>query len=556
MNIQRIRFKNIGSYGNQIQEIELAKTDGGFYIVLGGNGVGKSTISHVIKFCLYGRVDGKKMGDIPNRINKEAWAEIELNCKGKHVIVERGINPTIFNVTVNGDIYDRAGKHNVQKYLEEEILEIPFYVFANVISLSINDFKSFLNMSVGDKRAIIDRIFGFSLINEMRELIREESSSLKIALNNLDGRISSTSQNLKDSMEELERLAQRIQDSDKEKIKGLREKLEEFENLQEYHNKKFKEFKDQEAELKDQIQQASSLVHSGEIQVRNIKSKLKLYDNDQCPTCQGDLNTEFHQEIKESLEEAIESEMESIEDSKILWEEVKEKDRSLSKEKTDFVEKGSKIQLKIKIFTEELETLSEGEKNGREIKSLHNIIGNQENHLEETKKKKLSSEDKITWLRLLEEILGEKGVKQEAIKTILPSLNGEIFKMLQEMHLEYRVVFDEEFNASISHLGMDITSSSLSTGEMKKVDFAVLISVIRLMKLRFPGINLLFLDEIFSSVDSDGIYSILKILNGSTRDLGLNIFVISHNPLPHEVFDYKIEIEKKNNFSNLTVEKI
>ena len=173
MNIQRIRFKNIGSYGNQIQEIELAKTDGGFYIVLGGNGVGKSTISHVIKFCLYGRVDGKKMGDIPNRINKEAWAEIELNCKGKHVIVERGINPTIFNVTVNGDIYDRAGKHNVQKYLEEEILEIPFYVFANVISLSINDFKSFLNMSVGDKRAIIDRIFGFT-------------SSHKILLSSID----------------------------------------------------------------------------------------------------------------------------------------------------------------------------------------------------------------------------------------------------------------------------------------------------------------------------------------------------------------------------------
>ena len=153
------------------------------------------------------------MGDIPNRINKEAWVEVELESKGRHVTIERGMNPTIFNINVNGDPYDRAGKHNAQKYLEEEILEIPFYVFSNVISLSINDFKSFLNMGVADKRAIIDRIFGFSIINQMRELIKEESSGLKTTLNNLDGRISSTKQSLNSSLSEMESLAERINKS-------------------------------------------------------------------------------------------------------------------------------------------------------------------------------------------------------------------------------------------------------------------------------------------------------------------------------------------------------
>jgi len=74
--------------------------------------------------------------------------------------------------------------------------------------------------------------------------------------------------------------------------------------------------------------------------------------------------------------------------------------------------------------------------------------------------------------------------------------------------------------------------------------------------MRFPGINLLFLDEIFDGVDSDGIYGILKILGRTSKDLGLNTFVISHiQQLPNETFDYRIEIEKKNNFSNLIVEK-
>jgi DNA repair exonuclease SbcCD ATPase subunit len=554
MKISRIRFKNIGSYGNKIQEIQLSSS-GGFYVVLGGNGVGKSTISNVIKFCLYGKVDGKKMGDIPNRINKEAWAEIELEAKGKHVIVERGINPTIFNVRVDGNDYDRAGKSNVQKYLEEEILEIPFYVFSNVISLSINDFKSFLNMSLPDKRAIIDRIFGFSLINQMREMIKEESSSLKLSLNNLDGRISSTKESLDSSLIELEELSNKINSSSKERLKDLKTNLSNFVKLQAIHEVKFAEFIKQEKELVDSKSKVNALIIGGTNNIKNINFKLNLYLNDKCPTCSSDLDNDFHHNLKEGLEEEKIKEDKVIRENNVLLRELENKEKEISKTKTQFIEKGSKIQVSIRLFKEELEKLDNKDQNDQ-ITSLSNINKKLEKQLSEAKKDKIKSEDKITWLKILEEILGERGVKQMAIKTILPSLNGEIFKLLQEMHLEYRVVFDDEFNASLTHLGMDITSSSLSTGEMKKVDFAVLISVIRLMKIRFPGINLLFLDEIFSSVDSDGIYSILKILNHATTDLGLNIFVISHNPLPTEVFDYKIEIEKKNNFSNLIVEKI
>ena len=75
------------------------------------------------------------------------------------------------------------------------------------------------------------------------------------------------------------------------------------------------------------------------------------------------------------------------------------------------------------------------------------------------------------------------------------------------------------------------------------------------MKMKFSTINLLFLDELFSSVDPDGIHAILKILKKITRDLGLNIFVINHAPMPHEIFDWKIEVSKTNNFSNIQLDK-
>jgi DNA repair exonuclease SbcCD ATPase subunit len=164
-------------------------------------------------------------------------------------------------------------------------------------------------------------------------------------------------------------------------------------------------------------------------------------------------------------------------------------------------------------------------------------------------------EEKSNWIKTLDDILGEKGVKQLAIRTILPSLNSEILDLLGQMHLDYQVVFDEEFKATIYHMGIEIPVQTLSTGEMKKVDFVVLVAIMKLMKLKFSSINLLFLDELFSSVDPDGIYSILKILQRITRELGLNIFVINHAPMPHEIFDWKLEVKKMNNFSTITIDK-
>jgi energy-coupling factor transporter ATP-binding protein EcfA2 len=124
------------------------------------------------------------------------------------------------------------------------------------------------------------------------------------------------------------------------------------------------------------------------------------------------------------------------------------------------------------------------------------------------------------------------------------------------LHLPYKVVFNEEFNAQIFHLGEEISCQTLSTGEMKKVDFAVLVAIIKLMKIRFSSVNILFLDEIFSSVDPDGVHTILSTLRKLSDDLHMNIFVINHAPMPTEIFDYKIEISKKNNFSDLIFEKI
>lgn len=556
MKLISIEWRNFCSYGNKTQRIDFPQEEAALFNVCGGNGFGKSTISDVIKFSFYGRVEGRKIKDIPNRINGQAWTKVHfISTSNQNVTIERGIAPNLLNVVVDGIPYDKAGKPNIQAYIEDEILEIPFYVFTNTISLSINDFKSFLKMSPNDKRGIIDKIFGFQIINQMITMLKQHAKSIKDRLDQLTGALSAITRSIQSSLDEMELLTEKIQSSSDEKKKELEANLEKFQSLELLHASKFQEFKNEESKFKFALQELNNNITKEKSNISVIEKKIKLYDDSKCPTCASDLRTEFHQSVLQGLQEAKEQAERILQENTVTYNEKKILESDYKQKSQEFIEKGSKIKLHISNFSKEIKQISEGLKSDTQAESLQNIINKNKQDAENTKNEKYKAEEAVNWIKLLEEVLGEKGVKQMAIKTILPSLNSEILKLLIEMHLDFKVIFNEEFDATISHLGDEVSPQSLSTGEMKKVDVGVLISVIKLMKIRFPGMNFLFLDEIFSSLDPDSIHCILKILKKNTRELGLNTFVIAHNQLPTEIFDYKIEIEKNNNFSNLTLEK-
>ena len=69
MKIISTEWKNFNSYGNSLQKINFEDDLGELYLLLGGNGHGKSTIAEVITFSLYGKIERKNKSDLPNRIN-------------------------------------------------------------------------------------------------------------------------------------------------------------------------------------------------------------------------------------------------------------------------------------------------------------------------------------------------------------------------------------------------------------------------------------------------------------------------------------------------------
>lgn len=554
MKITKIEWRNFSSYGNRTQELNLGN-DSSLFQVLGENGAGKTSISQVIAFGLYGKVEGKKLKDIPNRINGNAWTRITLDHLGSSVVVERGLDPNLFRLLIDGKELDQAGNRTLQDYLTDDILGIPYYVFNNTISLSINDFKSFIKMIPQDKRGIIDKIFGFHILNQMREILKSETRKIKEVLDNLTGKLHSLDGSIKNSVSEMNNLINEIEEESVALIDDLTGKIATFENLQKMHSQKGEEFRKNEDELNQKTRNTNSLLIDAQSKLRDLERKLKLYDLNICPTCESSLDTDFHHTMESTMLDEKNSVEKKISEIEGALNELRILESSYAATRSDLIEKGMKIKNKLETIQTDLRLLK-SKKGDKQAQSLQRIIDTLTQDHENAISQKFKEEEKHNWLKTIDEILGEKGVKQMAIRTILPSLNSEILELLRRMNLSYQVIFDEEFNALIYHMGIEIPSQTLSTGEMKKVDFVVLVAIMKLMKLKFSSINLLFLDELFSSVDPDGVHSILDILKTVSSDLSLNIFVINHAPMPHEIFDWKLEVTKKNNFSSIGLEKI
>lgn len=551
MQILSIEFKNLTSYGNQIQKLEFDDT-GFLWLLSAPNGLGKSSIAIAIKFALFGKLDGVNLPDLPNRINKNLWVKIKIVCKGKILEIERGLSPGLFKVIINGVEFDQAGKLNTQDYLEDELFEIPYNVFKNIIVISINDFKSFLTMNPGDKKNIIDKLFGFSIINEMLNSVKKDRRTIEEKLNSLNDDLTLIIESIESINLKIKNLEEKNESKNKEKIISYKEKLKEFsENKNKLIEAKTK-INNLNVLLQNKISDSSKILSSKKNIHYNALDKLKLYSQNKCPHCESDLTGEFGSNLKVHYEDIVNKIPSEIE---VLDKEIKSTSLIISENTSklhQIISKVSSLETNINNFKNELvQLVSKGSSD--EFDQLKQLVNENNLKIEEKSSVKSNYSDEDYYLQILEKMFGENGIKNLAMKTIIPSLNNEILYLLKEIHLPFTIKFDEKFDCKVMSLGEEINPKTMSTGERKRADFIIIIAMIKLIKLRYPSINLLFLDEIFSGVDQVGIHDIIEILNKSIKEMGLNTIIIHHAQLPETTFDKRISISKNNGFSNITI---
>lgn len=546
MKLKKLSWKNFKSYSNAITELDFSD-EASLNLIVGVNGTGKSSIAECITYLMYGKIEGFTSSEIPNRTNKNFYGKLELDCDGHQVVIERGLAPAMFKVVIDGNEIDTAGKSNVQSMLEENYFKIPYSVFKNIIVLSIADFKSLVNLNASDKRNIIDRIFGFTIFNDILKKVKEDVKFL-------DSELSENSGSIRTNNGSIDRISNQIEDLKnnsvtKDELERLSSEIEKTEEKERLNDENIKKLQDKMEEMRQKAFVDNGDIKDAKRRISEIDSKIALINSGRCPTCGSSLETDEFKKERDNLMEEREMCDETI------------------KKVTEIINDTVK---KIKLLDSNILKFKNGSKRNEilelksDLKSKQNADVAKIDPLLETKKQieediiRLTEEqnalvEKRSDYAILLKMLGdENGIKQRIASSYIKDLNNIIANTIDFMNLPYSVVFDNSFNTTIMQNGMKVGYNTLSTGEKKRVDFATIISFVKLLKLQYGELNLLFIDELFSNIDIDGVSDMLQLLKDLSQELSLNIFLIHHARLENVMFDNVFETTKKDTFSHLT----
>ena len=546
MKLKKISWKNFKSYSNAMTEL-VFNDNPSLNLIVGTNGTGKSSIADCIIYALYGKIDGTNNSDIPNRINKNFYVKIELECNGHGIIIERGLAPSLFSVTIDGAVVDTAGKNNVQTMLEENYYKIPYSVFKNTLILSINDFKSLVDLNPADKRNIIDKIFGFTEYNLMIKLIKEDIKMLDSSMYSNEGSLKTAT----DSIEKYEQQLQELKNNEvsQEEIDELTEKINEAKKLKATNEENIKKLDEVRKKLNEQTTDKNMDIRDLKRKIEENKKKIKLIDSKKCPTCGSSLDTdEFHKERERLVNENISCENAIVEMTSVI-NDLSNKMRAVDSKRNVFVDAINKSRL-TDLVSDLKYKVSLKKNNSQPLLNLKEGLNKQINQLNE--EKEALSKRKMVYDCVMQ-ILGEGGIKEYIASKYIPTINQIIAEMMEFMGINYNVVFDKTFKSTITSNGYNVTYNSLSTGEKKRIDFATVVSFIKLLKLQLGDMNLLFLDEMLASIDINGVADMMTILKDLSSELNMNIYLIHHAQVENVVFDNVIETSKPDGFSKINI---
>ena len=562
---KKIKWKNFLSTGDHWNEVNFQEATTN--LIIGVNGAGKSTMLDALTFVLFNKSFRKitKSQLINSSNERECLVEIEFSSNNKNYFVRRGIKPNVFDIEIDGNqLSKQADDRSNQKILEENILKLNYKSFTQIVILGSSTFVPFMQLSVNNRREVIEDLLDIRIFSAMNNLIKEKLRVQRENLRSLDLK----KDNIKDKIDmqknfikELEEQGKNSIDTKKKKIDSLSLESEgcSIANLL------------VEGSVDTLIKQQEKLIGAGEklLKLNNLKGKLSnrvstltkehkfFSDNVSCPTCTQPIEEEFRlnkitdvqtkaKELKKGykdLEETIKKEQDRERQFQKISKEIIKLNNDISKNNT----KISGCQRQIRDLESEIQTITEQFKNRN---TEHEKLKEFKNILNTTLEKSSSQREEMVYYDFSYSLLKDDGVKTKIIKKYLPFINQQVNRYLQMMDFYINFKLDEEFNETIeSPIHEDFSYSSFSEGEKMRIDLALLFTWREVARVKNSvNTNLLIMDEVFdSSLDGFGTEEFLKIIRYVIKDA--NTFVISHKTGMEDKFEKVIKFGKVKGFS-------
>ena len=559
-----VRWRNFLSTGNNFIEIQLDRNP--TTLIIGENGAGKSTVLDALCFGLFGKpfrsINKPQLVNSVNNVN--CIVEVEFEIGTKKIKVVRGIKPNIFEIYINGKMYNQdANQRDYQKYLEQQILKLNWRSFTQVVILGSSTFVPFMQLKARHRREVVEEILDIQIFSLMNMLLKQKLKGIAEDTRNAEYQYDLTAEKVS------------LQEKYIDEVKQNKDKVIEEKNVLIAGNEEevFKKKADIDFYTKNNeelllVIKDSTKVDRDYAKLKDIRSTLtekknnnsrmvKFFeDNNDCPACEQPLRNASkmvkskQKEVDrfanalEELEQALKvSLLRQGEIGKIV-DKIRENEFSVATENSS-VTQLEKFNVTLRAEIEELLSSDVVKSDFDKLKELKKNIG-----LFEERKTKLKEE--VIYCEAVRSMLQDTGIKTKIIKQYLPIMNKLINTYLSAMEFYVSFTLNENFNETIkSRYRDEFTYESFSEGEKMRIDLALLFTWRAIAKMKnSTNTNVLMLDEIFdSSLDSTGTDEFLKILNTLGNE---NVFVISHKQdVLVDKFKSTIKFEKVKNFSHV-----
>ncbi len=583
MKILEWTIQNYKSYGNTKTTITLNPDKAELILVASPNGGGKSSLINSLDLGMFGEEQNKRgtklaKGNFPNRTNGNMF--VNVKCQTDQIL---DITRTMSNVSaplktklvIDKIPYDKANK------VDEKIIEkigFDFKTYKSFISMNINNFKNFISLTPEDKRILLDKLFNLEQINELNKILKQLQKTNDTSFSSIAREINIYKENVKELQETIDAINEKNKINNDSKIKELKTILDTkkivYVDLEE-SKEKIKAskvlIKQSQKDIQEDINAFVDGINKLKIKksqidrdISDINEKIELYNIGKCPTCLtelvGDLNLlpEYTERLEKTTEILNKVKLKITNATKELA--IHQTDFSdINKQLSKFDDESDIIDTDLNKIIKEVTTLK------TELKSLkidkNDDLTGFNTNIESTNDKIIAKEETYLELQKLKftyDILlplwSESGIKRDIIDSIIDPLNQFIMEDLIHIKTRFRVELDNNFDAHIYEYNLEIDPETLSSGEAKKVNIIIMLAYIKILRMK-RDINVLFLDEVFATIDIESVDDILILFKKFVDERNVNVFLVHHSELKEWFFDRIIKVHK-NTFSYLEEKRI
>jgi exonuclease SbcC len=254
--------------------------------------------------------------------------------------------------------------------------------------------------------------------------------------------------------------------------------------------------------------------------------------------------------IKEKHElniESLDMKISNLQDKLSKYNELQDKIKENEKTETLIIKAGLKLD---ELESEKTNLSRKIDTNNFQIKSFDDKIENNNKLIQKISEE--SEKEKIYKVYL--DIFGKNGISKIIMKTMMPLINSELQRLLEDsshFRLEVRINDKNEVEFIMIDNNTQVEKLMASGSGYERTIASLALRSVLTKICSLPKPNIVVMDEVFGKISNDNLDMVGEFFN-KIKEYFEKIFLITHNPLVTNWSDNVIKIKKVDNISFVT----